>query len=72
MNYKPKHINIQLLIEEYSLKRPIYVGDTEGDSEQSRLAGIPFVFLDFGFGEAAHYALKFNSFPQFTQYFLSL
>jgi phosphoglycolate phosphatase len=71
-NYMPKHHNIKLLIERHNLKNPVYVGDTEGDEEQSRLAGIPFVFVSYGFGATDDYEMKFDSFTGFTQYFLSL
>jgi phosphoglycolate phosphatase len=71
-NYMPKHHNIKLLIERHKLQNPIYVGDTEGDAEQSRLAGIPFVFVSYGFGETDDHDLRFDSFTDFTQYFMEL
>jgi phosphoglycolate phosphatase len=71
-NYMPKHHNIKLLIERHNLENPVYVGDTEGDGEQSRLAGIPFVFVSYGFGATDDHDMKFDSFTGFTQYFLSL
>jgi phosphoglycolate phosphatase len=71
-NYMPKHHNIKLLIDRHNLKNPIYVGDTEGDGEQSRLAGIPFVFVSYGFGATDDHDIRFDSFTDFTQYFISL
>src|ERR1700744_1154399 len=71
-NYMPKHHNIQLLIERHKLQSPVYVGDTEGDGEQSRLAGIPFVFVSYGFGETDDHDLRFDSFNDFTAYFMAL
>ncbi|MGN6638611.1 MAG: HAD family hydrolase [Mucilaginibacter sp.] len=71
-NYMPKHYNIKQLIERHSLKSPVYVGDTEGDGEQSRLAGIPFVFVSYGFGATDDHDLRFDSFSDFTEYFMSL
>lgn len=71
-NYMPKHHNIQLLIERHKLQNPVYVGDTEGDGEQSRLAGIPFVFVSYGFGETDDHDLRFDSFNDFTAYFMAL
>jgi phosphoglycolate phosphatase len=35
INLMPKNYNIKLLIDKYNLVNPIYVGDTQGDSEQS-------------------------------------
>ena len=71
-NYMPKHHNIKLLIERHGLKNPVYVGDTEGDGEQSRLADIPFVFVSYGFGATDDHDIKFDSFTDFTKYFMSL
>jgi phosphoglycolate phosphatase len=69
-NRKPKFQNIQFLIEKHSLKNPVYVGDTDSDSRQSRLVPLPFVFVDYGFGTTDSYDLKFSSFTQLTEYFL--
>jgi phosphoglycolate phosphatase len=71
-NYMPKHFNIQQLIERHNLKSPIYVGDTEGDGEQSRLAGVPFVFVSYGFGETDHHDVRFDNFTDFTRYFMEM
>ncbi|HTD99150.1 MAG TPA: HAD family hydrolase [Mucilaginibacter sp.] len=71
-NYMPKHYNIQQLIDRHNLKNPVYVGDTEGDGEQSRLAGIPFVFVSYGFGETDDHDVKFDNFTDFTEYFMGL
>lgn len=72
VNRMPKHHNIQLIIEKYGLTAPIYVGDTDGDREQSEKAGIPFVFLTCGFGETEKYNLKFDDFASLTEHFMSL
>jgi len=72
VNNMPKHHNINHLIERYNLKSPVYIGDTEGDRLESELAGIPFVFFSFGFGEVESYDLKFDDFESFTEHFLSL
>jgi len=69
-NYMPKYHNIRLLIERHSLQSPVYVGDTEGDGEQSRLAGVPFVFVSYGFGETDDHDLRFDSFTDVTKYFM--
>jgi phosphoglycolate phosphatase len=72
INYMPKNHNIKLLVDKYDLKNPYYVGDTAGDGEQSRIAGIPYVFVSYGFGETDDYDLKFNDFPSLTNYFVNL
>ncbi len=71
-NYMPKNHNIKLLMERHDLKNPVYVGDTVGDGEQSRLAGIPFVFVSYGFGATDDHDIRFDSFTDFTRYFMSL
>ncbi len=47
----PKGENIKAVLERNGFKCSIYVGDTQGDANAARLAGIPFVFASFGFGE---------------------
>jgi len=72
INYMPKHHNIKLLIDRHQLKNPVYVGDTEGDGEQSRLAGLPFVFVSYGFGATDDHDVRFDSFRDFTEYLMGL
>lgn len=56
--------NIKLIIDRNNLKNPIYVGDTEGDLKAARLAGIPFVFASYGFGNVKNYDYYINSFNE--------
>ena len=72
INYMPKHHNIKLPIDKHHLKNPVYVGDTEGDGQQSRLAGLPFVFVSYGFGATDDHDVRFDSFTEFTEYFMGL
>jgi phosphoglycolate phosphatase len=46
------------------------VGDTHTDSIESRKAGLPFVFIEGGFGTTTEYDLRFESFIQFARYFI--
>ncbi len=71
-NLQPKSFNLQLLKQRNGLEKPVYVGDTDSDSRQSTIAGIPFVYMAYGFGKTDSYSLKFNSFPEFTHYFIQL
>ena len=48
---KTKDVNMRTLIERYSLQSPAYVGDTSGDQQYTRQAGIPFVWASYGFGK---------------------
>ena len=38
--------------ERNHVTRAVYVGDTAGDEESARVAGIPFIYAEYGFGEA--------------------
>jgi phosphoglycolate phosphatase len=72
INFMPKQHNIKLLMEKHQLKNPVYIGDTAGDGEESRAAGIPFVFVSYGFGDTEDYDKKFDDFGSLTEYFLGL
>jgi phosphoglycolate phosphatase len=72
INFMPKQHNIKLLIEKHGLKSPVYIGDTAGDGEESRKAGVPFVFVSYGFGYTRDYDAKFDDFRSLTAYFMAL
>lgn len=50
--HTPKNVSIRILMENLGVKRAAYVGDTAGDEEQTRIAGIPFFHASYGFGKA--------------------
>ena len=52
---KLKADNIRLVIERNGLKNPIYVGDTQGDANAAKEAGVPFIFASYGFGDVKEY-----------------
>lgn len=70
-NYKAKHENISSLVQRYRLKSPVYVGDTQGDMEQSRMAQVPFIFMSYGFGSCDTFDKSFESFEAFALYYLN-
>lgn len=43
--------NIRLVMERNDLRDVVYVGDTQGDFDACRYAGIPFVYAAYGFGQ---------------------
>lgn len=47
--------NIKKIINRNNLKSSIYVGNTQGDWDGAKLAGIPFVFASYGFGKVPSY-----------------
>ncbi|GAK08159.1 HAD family hydrolase [Geomicrobium sp. JCM 19038] len=47
--------NIQLVISRNQLNASVYVGDTLGDQEAAKKAGIPFIYASYGFGDVKTY-----------------
>lgn len=68
----PKSDNMRLLMERHGLQQPVYVGDTDGDCRESHRAGIPFVWMSYGFGSTHNSELQFDTFTQMTNYFIEL
>ena len=58
----PKGDTISILLERFGLTDAVYIGDTQGDLEASRKAGIPFIFCSFGFGDPESYDAKLDDF----------
>ncbi|MGM0846087.1 MAG: HAD family hydrolase [Bacillota bacterium] len=61
--------NIRLIIERNNLSSPVYVGDTEGDMEAAKYAGIPFVYAKYGFGKAQEYDYFIEKFEELMDLF---
>lgn len=61
---KQKAENIKLICQRNNLKNPVYVGDTQGDCNACKIAGVDFIFAEYGFGQADSYTAKINSFEQ--------
>ena len=61
---KSKGETIRILMERHGIDRAVYIGDTQGDLEASRYAGVPFVFCRFGFGEPEEWDAAVDSFPE--------
>lgn len=69
-NLLPKGENNKLIMERNKVTRAVYVGDTAGDEESARVAGIPFIFAKYGFGEAKapDYILEaFSNLPELME-----
>jgi len=47
---QPKAENITDIVNHHNLKAPVYIGDTIGDYNAATKAGVPFIFVDYGFG----------------------
>ncbi|MBQ5749954.1 MAG: HAD hydrolase-like protein [Bacteroidaceae bacterium] len=64
--------NMQLLAEKYHLQHPVYIGDTAGDCNEAHRAGVPFVWMSYGFGTTDKAQLQFDTFADMTRYFVEL
>ena len=53
---------IRMLMERNGLSSPIYVGDTRGDADACREAGIPFIFAEYGFGDVPEASERIRKF----------
>lgn len=42
--------NIRLVMERQGFEKSVYIGDTQGDCDAAREAGVPFIFASYGFG----------------------
>ena len=65
-----KSENLRFMAQEYSLKCPTYVGDTQADCDQCHAAGLPFVYASWGFGQCNGADWKFATIEDFTRNFL--
>jgi len=52
---------IRTLMEKHNIGSCIYIGDTQGDLEACKEAGIPFIFCTYGLGQADAYDAKIDS-----------
>ena len=68
-NGNSKGQNIKLIAERNNLKKPVYVGDTQGDYEACKEADVPFIWAAYGFGkpEDENYYAKINSFTELEE-----
>lgn len=65
-NGKNKDENIKLICKRNNLKNPAYVGDTQGDYDACKKAGIPFIWVSYGFGKPddENYFAKIDDFSE--------
>ena len=52
---------ILTLIKKHNIGSCIYIGDTQGDLEACREAGVPFIFCTYGMGRAESWDAKIDS-----------
>ncbi len=56
--------NIKLIAKRNGLVNPVYVGDTQGDSDAAAAAGVDFIWAAYGFGSADRYVMKIDVISQ--------
>lgn len=61
-----KGVSNKILIERNNLKNPVYVGDTKGDAQSAKDAGIDFIYAAYGFGDVSKedYIAQVNEFKE--------
>ena len=55
------------LMRDHNITSCIYIGDTQGDLEACREAGIPFIFCSYGLGQAESWDGKIDSFADLLE-----
>ena len=60
---------IRRLMQAHNITSAVYIGDTQGDLEAARQAGIDFVFAAYGFGNPDSYEAKIETPEQLLQLF---
>ena len=58
---------ILTLMRHHNIHDAVYIGDTQGDYEATLVAGIPFIWCAFGFGNPESYAAKLEDFRHLPQ-----
>ena len=58
---------ILTLMKTHGITNAAYVGDTQGDYESTCVAGIDFIWADYGFGKPDACAAVIHSFPELLQ-----
>lgn len=61
---KGKADNIALVAARNGMKRPLYIGDTQGDCDAAAAAGVPFLHAAYGFGAIDHEVPFVRSFAE--------
>lgn len=69
----PKGENIRQVMRRLPGRSAVYVGDMIKDQQAAQLAGIPFIFARYGFGQGklqpTHWDYAISSFPELLQLF---
>jgi len=61
---RSKAENLRAVLARNGLRRPLFVGDTEGDQEAARRNGVRFVHASYGFGRVSDPDLRIERFTE--------
>ncbi len=64
--------NLKKMVEDYQLEYPVYVGDTQRDQGCCEIAGIPFIFVSWGFGDVPDALYRCNDMKDLPEVIRSL
>jgi phosphoglycolate phosphatase len=62
--------NLKQIVDRNALASPVLVGDAPGDQSAARECGVPFVYVDWGFGGCHDTDHRFSSFDALTEWLL--
>ena len=57
-----KGVTIKTLMEKHNITSACYIGDTQGDKDATDMAGLPFIFCTYGFGQVDSYWKSIDNF----------
>ena len=60
---------IKKLMADHKIASACYIGDTQGDADAAKLAGIPFVYCTYGFGRVREYWKSIENFAELETIF---
>ena len=65
----PKGETIRRLMEKHNISSACYIGDTQGDADAAKFAGIPFVYCAYGFGNVDGFWKSIDCFADLLKLF---
>ena len=68
MSGLPKNEMLLRMTRDYSLQKPVYIGDTATDEKATALAGIPYIHVAWGFGKPEGKPRVVRSFDELLTY----
>ena len=60
--------NLRDLVQRQRIHQVWYVGDTLGDAQAARFAGLPFIFVEYGFGQCDEAEMRFSEFSRLVDW----